>query len=75
MADQNNFKRPSIYDEQLIAKVMNHLKYADPDHATREDAISLLAFMRTVAKEVAPQVNLNNFDEIHKAYKEYRNKQ
>ena len=74
MTDRNDLKRPDIYDEALIAKAMNHLKYADPAHATREDAISLLAFMQTVAKEVAPHVNINDFDELYKLYKERRSK-
>lgn len=56
MTDQK-FKRYNIYDDEaLIAKAMTYLQYNDPDAATREDAISLLAFMQTVAKSVATQV-------------------
>jgi len=63
-------QRPSINDETLIAQAMNYLTYHDPENATREDAISLLAFMQTTAKEVATTLSADTFDEYYKAYKE-----
>jgi hypothetical protein len=75
MINSDDFKRLDIHDEELIAKTMNYLKYHDPENATREDAISLLAFMQTVAKEVAETMSADSFDDYYKAYKEHRAKQ
>jgi uncharacterized protein YktA (UPF0223 family) len=75
MNGSDDFKRPDIHDEKLIAKAMNYLKYHDPEKATREDAISLLEFMQTVAKEVAETVSADSFDDYYKAYKEHQAKQ
>lgn len=70
MTDQNDFKRFNIYeDEELIAKAMNYLARADPYNATREDAISLLAFMQTTAREIANTLP-DSFEDYFKAYKE-----
>jgi hypothetical protein len=72
MTDQSDFKRYNIYEnEELIAKTMDNLKYIDPEHATREDAISLLEFMQTTAKVVADTLP-DNFDQYYKAYKAQR---
>lgn len=71
MADQDDFKRLDINDEALIEKAMNHLKYADPEHATREDAISLLAFMQTVAKSIADTSTMT-LDDYYKLYKDHK---
>ena len=74
MTDRSDFKRYKIYEnEKLIAKAMNFLKYNDPENATREDAISLLAFMQTAAKEVANTLP-NSFEEYYKAYKQQQSK-
>lgn len=70
MTDQNDFKRFNIFeDEELITKAMNYLAHADPANASREDAISLLAFMQTTAKEVANTLP-DSFEDYFKAYKE-----
>jgi len=75
MTDQGDFKRLNIYeDETLIAKAMNHLKYVDPDNATREDAVSLLAFMQTIAQQAPQHISAASFDESYKAYKEQQPK-
>lgn len=71
MADQGDFKRLDIYDEGLIEKAMTHLKYADPQNATREDAISLLAFMQTIAKSIADSSTMT-LDDYYKLYKEQK---
>lgn len=49
---------------------MKYLKYNDPENCSREDAISLLAFMQTVAKEVAPRLDADSFDEYYQKYKQ-----
>jgi len=74
MNDTEFNERPSINDEKLIAAAMNYLKYHDPENATREDAISLLAFMQTVAKGLSTTMSEASFDEYYEAYKEQRNK-
>jgi hypothetical protein len=74
MTNSDEFERPDINDEALITKVVNYLKYNDPHNATREDAVSLLAFMQTVAKEVAATTSDENFDDYYKAYKEQQAK-
>lgn len=71
MSDMD-FKQVDINDEELIAVAMNYLKYHDPENATREDAISLLAFMQTVAKSVATTMSAEDFDKYYEAYKEER---
>jgi len=75
MKDASDFKRYKIYEnEKLITKAMNFLKYADPDHATREDAISYLEFMQTVAVEVAHTIP-DSLEEYFEAYKsQHKNK-
>lgn len=70
MNDTEFNKRPSINDEKLIAAAMNYLKYHDPENATREDAISLLAFMQTVARGLSTTMSEVSFDEYYEAYKE-----
>lgn len=70
MNDTEFSERPSINDEKLIAAAMNYLKYHDPENATRENAISLLAFMQTVAKEVSTTMTEEAFDKYYEAYKE-----
>lgn len=72
MNDTEFTKRPSITDEKLIAAAMTYLKYHDPSNATRDDAISLLAFMQTVAKEVSTTMAEEAFDKYYEAYKEHR---
>ena len=72
MTDLSRFKKVDIHDETLIAKVMKDLKYVDPDHATRDDAISFLEFMKTAAVEIAPHVRIDDFDKFYKAFKEKR---
>lgn len=74
MTDSDEFKRLDITDEKLIAAALNYLKLNDPDNATREDAISLLAFMQTVAKEVASTMSEASFDEYYESYKQQRDK-
>lgn len=69
MADLSEFKKVDIHDERLIAKVMNDLKYIDPDHAGRDDAISFLEFMQTAAKEIATQVSADSFEDFYRAFK------
>ena len=72
MTDLSEFKKIDIHDEKLISKVMNDLKYLDPDHATRDDAISFLEFMRTAAKEIAQHVSIDSFEDYYKAFKKQR---
>lgn len=74
MTDSDEFKRLDITDERLIASALNYLKLNDPDNATREDAISLLAFMQTVAKEVASTMSEASFDKYYEEYKQQRDK-
>jgi hypothetical protein len=73
MADHDDFKRMDIYDEALITKAMNHLTHADPQNATREDAISLLTFMQTVAKSIADTSTMS-LEDYYKLYKEQKAK-
>ncbi|MGB4768137.1 MAG: hypothetical protein WBP22_02660 [Candidatus Saccharimonas sp.] len=72
MNDNDFDTRPSITDENLIAAAMKYLQYHDPENATREDAISLLAFMQTVAKEVSTTMSEDGFDTYYEAYKAQR---
>lgn len=74
MNDTEFTKRPSINDENLIEAAMTYLKYHDPANAAREDAISLLAFMQTVAKEVSTTMSEDGFDKYYEDYKEHRDK-
>lgn len=74
MTDLSQFKKVDIHDEELIAKVMNDLKYIDPDHATRDDAVSFLEFMQTAAQEIATRVSIDNFEDYYKAFQEKRAK-
>lgn len=72
MLDENDFKKHNFsQDEEFIAKAMNYLKYVDPEHATREDAISYLEFMQTVGKQVAKTTPLS-FEEFFEEYKKQR---
>jgi hypothetical protein len=71
--DLSQFERVDIYDEELIAKVMNFLMLKDPSHATHDDAISYLKFMQRTAKEIATRVSIDNFDDFYQAFKETRN--
>jgi uncharacterized protein YktA (UPF0223 family) len=52
---------------------MKYLKYNDPENATREDAISLLAFMQTVAKGVATTLDSETFDKYYQQFKNENN--
>ena len=72
MTDLSQFKKVDIHDEKLITTAMNDLKYIDPDHATRDDAISFLEFMQTAAKEIASRVSIDSFEEYYKAYRAQR---
>lgn len=72
MNDNDFNSRPSITDENLIAAAMKYLQYHDPANATRENAISLLAFMQTVAKELSMTTSEVDFDAHYEAYKEQR---
>lgn len=73
--DETEFtKRPSITDEKLIVAAMTYLKYHDPSNATREDAVSLLAFMQTAAKEVSTITSEEGFNAYYDAYKEEQSK-
>ncbi|HSX05436.1 MAG TPA: hypothetical protein VLF69_03140 [Candidatus Saccharimonadales bacterium] len=69
MLDKNDFQKSNFAeDEAVIAKAMQYLKYVDPDHAAREDAISYLEFMQTVAEQVAKVTPLD-FDAFYEDYK------
>ena len=69
MLDKNDFQKSNLAeDEQIITKAMNYLKYTDPDHATRDDAISYLEFMQTVAEQTAKVIPLD-FDAFYEDYK------
>lgn len=70
--NDTDFEQIDINDEKLIAVAMNYLKYHDPENATREDAISLLSFMQTVAKGVASTMSVETFDKYYSKYKEQR---
>ena len=61
-----------INDEGAIAVAMDYLKYHDPENASREDAISLLAFMQTVADGVASTMSIEDFDKYFEEYKTQR---
>lgn len=63
-----------INDEGAIAVAMDYLKYHDPENASREDAISLLAFMQTVAVDVASTMSIEDFDKYFEEYKMQRDK-
>lgn len=67
-----DFKQVDINDEGAITIAMNYLKYHDPENATREDAISLLAFMQTVADGVASTMSIEDFDKYYEEYKAQR---
>ena len=67
-----DFKQIDINDEGAIAVAMNYLKYHDPENATREDAISLLAFMRTVSDGIATTMSIEDFDKYYEDYKSQR---
>ena len=69
MNDNDFNTRPSITDENLIAAAMKYLQYHDPANATRENAISLLAFMQTIAKELSTTMSEMDFDSHYEAYK------
>ena len=69
MMDLNSFDKVDIHDDELIATIMSYLKYADREHAARDDAISFLEFMRTAAKEIAARISIENFDEYYRAFK------
>lgn len=70
--NDTDFQQIDINDEKLIGVAMNYLKYHDPENATREDAISLLSFMQTVAKGVASTMSAEAFDEYYNEYKAQR---
>lgn len=71
MADHDEFRRIDINDEAMIEKAMTHLRYADPQNATRDDAISLLAFMQTVAKSIADTSTMT-LDDYYQLYKDQK---
>ena len=75
LKDTDFRKRPSITDERLITAAMTYLRYHDSSNASRENAISLLAFMQTVAKEVSMTMTEEAFDQYYEAFKEHQAKQ
>ena len=70
--NDTDFQPIDINDEKMIAVAMNYLKYHDPENATKEDAISLLSFMQTVAKGVASTMSAEDFDKYYEEYKAQR---
>ena len=69
MLDKNDFQKANLSkDEEVIAKAMNYLKYADPDNATRENAISYLEYMFTAADWANKNTDLD-FDAFYEKYK------
>lgn len=69
MLDKNDFtKHDFSSDEEAIDKALVYLQHVDPEHATREDAISYLQFMQTVGEQVA-KVSSLDFDEFYEQYK------
>lgn len=70
--NDTDFQQIDINDEKMIAIAMNYLKYHDPENATREDAISLLSFMQTIAKGVASAMSIEDFDKYYEEYKAQR---
>lgn len=69
-----DFSQVDINDEDVIAVAMNYFKYHDPENASHEDAISLLAFMQTVAEGVASTMSIEDFDKYFEEYKTQRDK-
>jgi len=70
MLDQNDFQKVNMSkDEAVIAEAINYLRHIDPEKATRENAISYLEYMYTVADFTNKNTELD-FDAFYEKYKE-----
>lgn len=75
MLDENDFKKHHYSEnEEFIAKAMDYLKYSDPDHATREDAITFIEFIQTVGTEISKTGSLS-FEDFFEQYQKQQPKQ
>lgn len=59
MTDIKDFEDFEEYEmtEEDIQKIMNHLKYIDPEHATRDDAIAYLDYYRVKIHTLSHHLN------------------